>query len=135
MSNSAEPSIHRQRELDFIRHVEGLLKDDRLRVDTTRGRRPVTSLILNPVRSDRAVDLKRLMAEMNRPDRELQSQMPTGEMLDVTLSQRKLLIFNSKVGRLKAVCGVDSEPLANAAPRPAESLFKKASMAISSSVT
>jgi hypothetical protein len=104
MSSSAEPSIHRQRELDFIRHVEGLLKDDRLRVDTTRGRRPVTSLNLKSDKSDHAVELKRLMSEMNRPDRELQNQMPVGETLDVTLSQRKLLLFNSTVGRLKAVC-------------------------------
>jgi len=104
MSNSAEPSIHRQRELDFIRHVEGLLKDDRLRVDTTRGRRPVTSLFAKVEKSDRADGLKRLMIEMNRPDRALQNQMPVGETLDVALSQRRFFVFNSTVGRLKAVC-------------------------------
>jgi len=104
MSNSSEPSIHRQRELDFIRHVEGLLKDDRLRVDTTRGRRPVTALTLKVEKSDRAVELKRQMSEMNRPDRELQNQMPVGESLDVTLAYRRFRIFNTTVGRLKAVC-------------------------------
>src|ERR1019366_7281559 len=55
-------------------------------------------------KSDHAVDLKRLMSEMNRPDRQLQNQMPVGESLDVTLSQRRLFVFNSTVGRLKAVC-------------------------------
>jgi hypothetical protein len=118
--SSPEPSIHRQREVDFIRHVEGLLSDDRLRVDTTRGRRPITALNPKTEKSDRTVELKRVMAEMNRPDRELQNQMPVGETLDVTLSQRKMFIFHPTVGRLKVVClsptrslinGEDAQPL------------------------
>jgi hypothetical protein len=74
-------------------------------------------------RSDHGVDLKRMMAEMNRPDRELQSQMPVGETLDVTLAQRRLMILKSIVGRLKVVCvsptrsliaGGDPQPLKTA---------------------
>jgi hypothetical protein len=103
-ADNPEPSIHRQREQDFIRHVERLLEDDRLRVDTTRGRRPVTTCMISVEKSDHSVDLKRLMSEMNKPDRQLQSQMPTGETIEVTLSQRKLFILRSTVGRLKVVC-------------------------------
>jgi hypothetical protein len=113
MSNSIEnhsiapamqPSVHRQREQDFIHHVERLLEDDRLRIDTTRGRRPITTAMKSISKSDRAVELKRLMSEMNRPDRDLQNQMPVGESLDVILSQRKWLILKSAMGRLKVVC-------------------------------
>lgn len=103
-NSSTEPSIHRQREQDFIRHVERLLEDDRLRIDTTRGRRPVTACVMTVEKSDRSVDLKRVMSEMNRPDRELQNRMPVGESLDVTLSQRKFLVLKSTVGRLKVAC-------------------------------
>ena len=39
MKNSSDPSVHRQREQQLIQHVERLLNDDRLRVDTTRGNR------------------------------------------------------------------------------------------------
>src|SRR5581483_10222349 len=99
-ADNPEPSIHRQREQAFIRHVERLLEDDRLRVDTTRGRRPVTTCMISVEKSDHSVDLKRLMSEMNKPDRQLQSQMPTGETIEVTLSQRKLFILRSTVGRL-----------------------------------
>ncbi|HSV14245.1 MAG TPA: hypothetical protein VLI90_08295 [Tepidisphaeraceae bacterium] len=123
-TTNAEPSIHRQREQDFIRHVERLLEDDRLRVDTTRGRRPVSSCMTKVDRTDRAVDLKRVMAEMNRPDRDLQNQMPVGETLDVTLAQRRLMVLRTVVGQLKVVCvsptrsliaGQDPQPL-----KPAE---------------
>ncbi len=37
----ADPAVHRQCEQDFIQHVQALLDDDRLRIDTVRGRRPV----------------------------------------------------------------------------------------------
>jgi hypothetical protein len=46
MSNSInDPAVHRQKERELLAHVERLLDDDRLRVDTKRGRRPVRTLI------------------------------------------------------------------------------------------
>src|ERR1700709_629658 len=104
MTSSSEPSIHRGLEQQFVAHVQRLLDDDRLRIDTTRGRRPLAKLSREVTSSDRSVDLKRLMSEMNRPDRELQSQMPIGQSIEVTVSQRKWLLFSSEVGRLKVVC-------------------------------
>src|SRR5436190_20061279 len=87
-TSSTDPAEHQRREREFIAHVQRLLGDERLRIDTTRGRRPVTTLIVRPSESDRAVDLKRLMSEMHRPDRELESRMPVGQSIDVELKQK-----------------------------------------------
>jgi hypothetical protein len=89
MRNSPEPSLHRQREEELIRHVQRLLEDDRLRVDTTRGRRPVTTLIRDVNESDKGVELKRLMSQKGVPDRELEAKMPVGRSMEVVLSRRK----------------------------------------------
>ena len=122
----AEPAVHRQCEQDFIQHVQSLLDDDRLRIDTVRGRRPVAGAPRTVVVADREVDLKRLMAEMRRPDRDLQHRMPVGATVDVTLLQKRLVLFRSPVGRLHAtsvspvrtlLSGGDVQPL-----RPAEVL-------------
>src|SRR4051794_16555046 len=104
MRNSPEPSLHRQREEELIRHVQRLLEDDRLRVDTTRGRRPVTTLIRDVNEADKGVELKRLMSQKGVPDRELEAKMPVGRSLEVVLSRRKWGIFKFPVGRLRVVC-------------------------------
>jgi hypothetical protein len=104
MKSSPEPSVHRQREQRFIEHVERVLDDDRLRLDTTRGRRGLASLIRDVNRGTRGVDLKRTMSEAGVPDRDLEAQMPRGETLDVLLSQTSWWIFKKPVGRLRVVC-------------------------------
>src|SRR5437763_1246679 len=43
MKNSPDPAVHQHLERQMMEHVERLLADERLRVDTTRGRRPVTT--------------------------------------------------------------------------------------------
>jgi hypothetical protein len=102
--NSTDPAVHRQREQALIQHVERLLEDERLRLDTTLGRRPITAFTRDVSRTDRSVELKRMMSEMNLPDRDLQSRMPVGEVVEVTLSQKKMLVLRSTVGRLRVVC-------------------------------
>lgn len=104
MKNSSDPSIHRQREQQIIQHVERLLNDDRLRVDTTRGNRAITTLLRDVAKGDRAIELKRLMSDLNVPDRELQARMPVGETMEVTLSQTAWWILKNVVGRLRVVC-------------------------------
>jgi hypothetical protein len=104
MKNSTDPSAHRACERRFIEHVERLLKDERLRIDTTRGRRPVTAFAGGAVRADRSVELKRLMSDMKVPDREVEAQMPTGESVELELKQVKMLVFTETVGRLRAMC-------------------------------
>lgn len=102
--NSSDPLAHRQREQALIQHVERLLEDERVRLDTTLGRRPITAFTRDVSRTDRSVELKRIMSDMNLPDRELQARMPVGEVLEVTLSQKKMLVLRSTVGRLRVVC-------------------------------
>ena len=102
--SSTDPMVHRQREQQLIQHVQRLLEDERLRLDTTLGRRQITAFTRDVSRTDRSVELKRMMSDMNLPDRELQSRMPLGETLEVTLSQRKLWVLRSTVGRLRVVC-------------------------------
>jgi hypothetical protein len=110
MSNN-EPSQHRSYERDFMRHVRSLLADPRLRLDTTRGAKAITQMIAHVHNSDRGVELKNLMIQMNLPDRELQNQMPVGEFMEVTLAIRKLLLFQKTIGRLRVVCMSPSKAL------------------------
>ena len=81
-----------------------MLDDERLRVDTTRGRRPVVAFTRSVVRDDRSVDLKRLMMEMGLPDRDLEARMPVGHRVQATLSQRRWLLFRQTVGRVAMLC-------------------------------
>src|SRR5687768_8149404 len=119
MKSSTDPSQHRQIERRFIEHVESLLDDDRLRVDTTRGRRPISSLTRKTTRTDKAVDLKRMMIEMGRPDRDLEALMPTGEAVEIELTQKKWWFFNENVGRVRAICLAPQKQLiAGEAPKP-----------------
>jgi len=70
-------------------------------------------------RTDRSVDLKRIMSEMRKPDRDLQSQMPVGESMEVILQTRKLLIFRGVVGRMRVICVSPTRSLlAGETPQP-----------------
>jgi hypothetical protein len=119
MRNSSDPSIHRQREQRMIEHVERLLNDDRLRIDTTDGRRTVATLRRDVRKQDREVDLKRMMGDMGLPDRELQARMPLGQQIAVTLSRTSFLIFKKVVGELKVIClSPRRELLESKSPQP-----------------
>jgi hypothetical protein len=104
LRNSPDPAVHQQLERQMIEHVERLLGDERLRVDTTRGRRPVTTLFRSVETGDRGVDLKRVMSEMGKPDRELQAKMPAGAWIEVTLAQKKWFFMRETVGKLQVIC-------------------------------
>ncbi len=103
MNVPTEPTQHQQLEREFIAHVERLLSDDRLRLPTARGRKHAITLIRDVNHFDRGVELKRMMYEMGRPDRRLESQMPIGQSLDVGLCRKKWWIFKSWVGRFRAI--------------------------------
>lgn len=104
MRTISEPSVHQAREKQIIAHVERLLADPRLAVDTTVGRRPVPKFMPQVSKSDRSTDLKRLMTEMNKPDRDLQNRMPVGEAMEVTLRTKKWFFLTQVVGRIRVVC-------------------------------
>ena len=112
MKNSPDPEIHRRREREIDEQIERLLTDDRLRIDTTRGARGVTSMQREVRKDDKSVDLKRLMSEMHLPDRELQASMPVGESIEVTLSQPKWFgLRKDVVGRMRLVCSSPTRTL------------------------
>ena len=105
MKNTADPSIHRAREQQLTAHVLRLLDDPHLRLDTINGHRAISSMRFNPpIRYDRGTDVKRTMIEMGLPDPELQKRMPLGEQMEVTLWQKRMLLFKKVVGRLRVVC-------------------------------
>src|SRR5438045_2613278 len=101
---TADPAVHRAREQQLIHHVQRLLADPRLRLDTSNGVKPITTLQSDVRPFDRALDLKNEMIRQNLPDRELQNRMPIGEGLEVTLFTRKFLVLRKVVGRLRVVC-------------------------------
>src|SRR5687768_17047846 len=101
--NSADPLVHRERERRVVEHVERLLGDDRLRVTTTYGRRPVAMLRRDVHRDDGEVELKRLMSDLGVPDRALQARMPVGLRLEVALSRTVWLIFRKLIGEMRVV--------------------------------
>ncbi len=103
MTDSSDPTRHQQLERQFIAHVERLLSDDRLRLPTSRGRKHAITLIRDVNHLDRGVELKRLMSEMGKPDRQFESEMPIGKTLDVGLCQKKWWLFKSWVGRFRAI--------------------------------
>src|SRR3954466_6000937 len=103
MKSSTDPFEHRQAERRFIEHVDRVIDDERLRVDTNRGRKPVTSFQRTIRRSDKSVDLKRLMIDMRNYDRGLQEKMPAGSAIEVELTQKKWWFFHTRVGRVRAV--------------------------------
>src|SRR3954470_3366413 len=119
MRNSSDPSVHQAREKQIVAHVERLLGDNRLIVDTTIGRRPVPNLMPQATRTDRGTDVKRVMSEMNLPDRDLQNRMPMGEAMEVTLRAKKWFFFTQVVGRIRMVCVSPTRSLlAGESPKP-----------------
>src|SRR5262245_60164211 len=119
MSISTDPTYHRSREIQFMRHIRSLLTDGRLRLDTTQGARPITQLIANVHHSDRSMDLKNLMIQLNRPDRDLQQKMPIGEWMEVTLGLRQFLLLQRTIGRLRVMCVSPNRALLSGeAPKP-----------------
>ena len=104
MTRSADPLVHRQREQQFVEHVDRLLDDARLRIDTLTGRRPIVSLGRRIRKDDRQVDLIRQMSQMGKPDRELQSKMPVGSRLWVTLWKQRFFFLKRDIGQLRVVC-------------------------------
>jgi hypothetical protein len=111
MSDSSDPAQHQRYEQQFITHVERLLTDERLRLDTTRGRRPVITMIRDVTTNDKGVELKRLMSEMGKPDRDLEARMPKGKTIEVTLSQQKWWVLKNRVGQLRVLCVSPSRAL------------------------
>lgn len=103
-SPSPDPALHRHREQRLIEHVQRLLEDERLRLDTTKGAKAVVGLLREVSRFDNRDHLKRDLIDMGATDRDLQNQMPVGEGIDVTLAQKKWFVLKTVIGRFRVVC-------------------------------
>jgi TolA-binding protein len=83
------------------------------------GRKSIVTLNRDVRFGDRGVDLKRLMQQLGKPDRQLESKMPVGRSMDVGLSRKKFWIFKSAMGRIRAMCVSPWESLiSGGTPRP-----------------
>jgi len=118
MRNSPDPSIHQAREKQIVAHVEQLLGDERLRIDTVRGRRPVTDFRTTVARNDRAVDIKRQLIEMGESDRALQDRMPAGAVIEVLLWQKRWFFLREDAGRLIVTVTSPTKELLARQPAP-----------------
>jgi hypothetical protein len=116
MSSSPDPSRHQQLERQFVGHIERLVTDPRLRLATASGKKSAITLIRDLSFADRGVELKRLMSEMNRPDRQLEATMPVGRSVDVALSRKRFWLFKAPVGRMRAMCISPSRDLVAGQP-------------------
>src|SRR5260221_12451415 len=101
MKVSSDPSFHRDSERKFIEHVRDVLADDRLRLDTTAGRRsiktPFVSVREGDPHAERGERGKRQMMELGAADRDLQSRLPVGQRSDGTLTMRNVWMFTRRV--------------------------------------
>ncbi len=104
MASTLDPSRHRGYEQTLIEHVQKLLTDPRFRLDTTDGSRAVAPLKPAMTLADHGIDLKRLMSQMNLPDRRLEQSMPTGQTLEATLQRKAWFFFTKTVGHLRVAC-------------------------------
>jgi hypothetical protein len=122
MTQRDDPSMFRERERQLIQHVEKLLVDPRLRLDTVQGRRPVTAYARQVTRSDRSADLRRMMSQLGLPDRALESRMPVGEVMEVTLMRTRFFVLKQAVGRLRVICTAPTQALLTGQTPPPMSL-------------
>jgi hypothetical protein len=119
MPTASDPISHRKLEQRFIEHVERALQDPRLRLPTIHGRRPVVGFHRDIAFADHEIELKRQMAQSGVFDRDIQSQMPIGRELTVTLSQTKYWFFKKKIGQLRVICMSPTEALLTGKPAEA----------------
>ncbi len=129
MNGPADPTWHREREKQMVEHIQKLLGDQRLRVQTTSGRKHAIMLGRDVVPSDREVDLKRLMMQKGIHDYAVQGKMPLGREVSVTLRKRRFFLFWSIVGDIKVLCLSPWQDLLDGRePRPADVGEVKAAM-------
>lgn len=111
MTNNPDPITHQAAERLFIEHVEKLLATDSFRLDTTRGHKSITGFLRDVSKTDGGVDLKRIMTELGRTDRDLQNRMPVGQTLHADVSSRRWLFFKTPAARLSVIALVPTREL------------------------
>ncbi len=99
-----DPAIHQQLERTMMEHVERLLADERLRVDTTRRAPACDDDVSFGGDGDRRGGTERVMSEMGEAGSGIAGKMPLGAFMEVTLSQKKWFFLKEQVGKLQVIC-------------------------------
>lgn len=103
-SMTNDPAAHRAWQREMIAHVEKLLAESGWQIDMHIGLRSTAGYTREVKRSDRAVEIKRLMTSLGVPDPELQARLPLDESLQVVLSRNWMLIFQQLLGEVRVEC-------------------------------
>ena len=121
MRDTPDPSLHRQRQQQFVAHTQKLLEDERCVLDTNAGRKSVVGFYRDVTPGDNAIAVKQKMIELGLFDRELQRKMPTGMTLDITLSSKTMFGGKQPAGRMRVVTLSPNDSLLKGEPaRPLE---------------
>lgn len=115
-----QPREHLALESQVLSHVRRLLEDQRLRLDTRQGQRPVTHYRLHLVEGDGVARLRELLAEHGIADPTVEASFPREARLDVALLRRRWFVLAETVARLHVRVLSPVEALASGEPpRPA----------------
>ncbi|MFN4241861.1 MAG: hypothetical protein ACK4PI_01340 [Tepidisphaerales bacterium] len=115
-----QPREHLALESQVLSHVRRLLQDQRLRLDTRQGQRPVTQYRLHVVEGDGVGRLRELLAGHGITDRTVEASFPREAKLDVALLRRRWFVLAETVARLHVRVLAPVEALASGEPpRPA----------------
>lgn len=95
-----EPQKHLELEEQVVGHVRRLLEDERLRIDTRQGTRPVTQYRLHVVAGDEIAALRSALADSGTVDRSVEGRFPRCATLDVALLRRKWFVLAETVAHL-----------------------------------
>lgn len=82
-------------------HFRQLLVEKRFVVDTTDGRKPVTLFEQTLAEMDQSVGVKRQMIELGSSDHALQRKLPVGLVMDVTLKNKHMVIFEKTFAHIR----------------------------------
>lgn len=104
MTNLADPAEHRRIETRLIEHVQRLINDPRLRIDTLAGTRPVHDYRRHISRGDRADEIRKTVGQLSRDESANLNNLPQGEVLDIAFGKTKMVVLFSLVARLRVVC-------------------------------
>jgi len=116
MTNPADPAVHRQAETRLIEHIQALLDNPKLRIDTTIGTRQVAALRKRVARADAADETRRHLAEARQADPDLLPRLPRGEALEVSFHRTKWGLLSSLAARLRVICRSPIKSLVNGEP-------------------
>ncbi|MFT3787541.1 MAG: hypothetical protein QM770_15465 [Tepidisphaeraceae bacterium] len=112
----ADPTWHQQREKQIVDRFTQLLDDKGFVIDTAEGRRSLAGSLRQVSSADREVEAKRKMIELGVFDRSLQSKLPVGASVDVTIAGKSMVVFTKTIGQIRFISAPPTEALIKGQP-------------------